>query len=66
MGKVDLCAGTKHQGARCPGRYGRLDQVPGTEHPHRRATTPGAQGRTAPYAARVSENALGVASFTFA
>ena len=39
MGKVDLCAGTKHQVARCPGRYGRLDQVPGTEHPRHRAST---------------------------
>lgn len=39
MGEVDLCPGPKHQGARCPGRHGRLDQVPGTEHPHHRAST---------------------------
>jgi hypothetical protein len=39
MGKVDLYADTKHQGARCPGRHGRLDQVPGTEYPHHRAST---------------------------
>jgi hypothetical protein len=39
MGKVDQRAGTKRQGAWCPGRYGRLDQVPGTEQPHHRAST---------------------------
>ena len=40
VGKVDLCAGPEHQGARRPGRYGRLDQVAGTEHPRHRASTP--------------------------
>ena len=39
MGKVDLCTGTTHQGAGCPGCHGRLDQVPGTEHPHHGAST---------------------------
>jgi hypothetical protein len=33
MGKVDLCVGTKDQGARCAGRHGRLDQVPGNRAP---------------------------------
>ena len=33
MGKVDLCADTKHQDVRRPGRHGRLDRDRGSNFP---------------------------------